>query len=213
MPVSEQAFEVLKSKYDSSWAIWALEERKVIRDSVCDMSVFDLTINEDLLEQLRPEYVIVALNKSNKSGEELRPLENFHSGSQDYKLRHALKGSPFWGAYITDFAKGIVEGDSKKVRKYLRDNPEEVEKCIIQLQEEIQVLGIEKPTFIALEDKVVYPYLEKHFPDFKVVKIPHYAARSCNDQSGKSVTINNSSKYKEQVMWRLVSDLNCSPWP
>ena len=99
------------------------------------------------------------------------------------------------------------------MRKYLRGNPHEVEKCIIQLQEEIQLLGIEKPTFIALEDKAVYPYLKKYFPDFKVVKIPHYAARSCNDHSGESVTINNPSKYKEQVMWRLVSELNCYPWP
>ena len=77
MTVSEQAFEILKSKYDSSWAIWALEERKVIRDSVCDMSVFDLSINEDLLEQLT-RICHSSAQQSNKSGEELRPLENFH---------------------------------------------------------------------------------------------------------------------------------------
>jgi hypothetical protein len=213
MPISETAFETLKSEYDSSWAIWASEERKVIGDSVSDMSVFDLSINENLLDQLRPEYVIVALNKSNKTSDELVPLENFHSGSQDYKLRHALKGSPFWGAYITDFAKGIVERNSDEVRKYLRKNPDELNRCVKELRDELQLLGVATPTFIALEKKAVYKYLKKHFPNCKVVYIPHYSAGSCNDKNGNKVDINNKSRYKDQVIWRLVSELNCRPWP
>ncbi len=40
----------------------------------------------------------------------------------EYKIRYALKNSPFWGGYMTDVIKDFAEKASKKMMDYLREN-------------------------------------------------------------------------------------------
>ena len=105
--ITREKFEFLKDKYGhySSWAVWA-DEGKRPKDNMGDLSVFDLEANPGLLQQLKPDTVLVGLNVSRGCIE--TPLGNFHDPrpeAMDFKIRYALRGSPFWGAYMTDIIK------------------------------------------------------------------------------------------------------------
>ena len=81
-----------KHQYYASWAVWA--EGEMPMHNVGDLSVLDPTFNKQLLEQLNPNIVLVALNIAAADIEE--PWGNFHSEwhhAQDYKIRHVMRYS------------------------------------------------------------------------------------------------------------------------
>jgi len=119
--INRSQFELIKKKYGhyASWAIWADEKEKP-KDNMGDLSVFDININAALLSQLRPDIVLVGLNISQGIPS---TLANFHGlGGGAYKIRYALRNSPFWGAYMTDIIKNFDQKASGKVMSYLRNN-------------------------------------------------------------------------------------------
>ena len=77
MPVSLENFKKIKNKYQylSSWAIWA-KEGETPKSNIGDLTILDPNINKNLLSQLNPEVVFVALNISR--GDIKTPLGNFH---------------------------------------------------------------------------------------------------------------------------------------
>ena len=122
--IDQTKFEFIKKKYGyyASWAIWTDVGEKP-KDNVGDLRVFDIKHNTGLLQQLNPNIILVGLNISR--GEMKVPLANFHdarSVSMDFKIRYALSGSPFWGAYITDIIKDFDQKVSGKVMSYLSKN-------------------------------------------------------------------------------------------
>ena len=107
----------------ASWAIWADTGLKP-KSNVGDLSIFDMELNSNIIERLRPDIIMVGLNIS-------RPIEftfgNFHdrrSQSQDYKIRYAFKGTKFYGAYMTDIIKDFEQVISGNVISYLKSNPD-----------------------------------------------------------------------------------------
>ena len=77
-----------------------------------DLTVLDPEINKNLLSQLNPNVVLVALNFSQGSVE--HPFGNFHSNyprAHDFKTRFALRDTPFWGANMTDIIKDYDDKD------------------------------------------------------------------------------------------------------
>ena len=58
-------FEFIKEKYGyyASWAIWA-DEGENPKENVGDLSVFDISNNPELLQQLNPNMILVGLNIS-----------------------------------------------------------------------------------------------------------------------------------------------------
>ena len=121
-----EKFNDIKNKYGkcASWAIWA-SEGKNPTSNIGDLSVLDPATNENLLSLLNPNVIFVGLNLSR--GDVKNDFENFHSSyghAKDYKIRFAIKNSPYWGGYMTDIIKGYVKKESGTVEKYLRENKE-----------------------------------------------------------------------------------------
>jgi hypothetical protein len=137
---------------------------------------------------LKPNIILVGLNISR--GKIGVPLANFHdarSVAQDFKIRYALSGSPFWGAYMTDIIKDFDQKESGKVMNYLRTNkPFEKENAEL-FREEINDLGGHDPTIIAF-GRDVHTILMRNFANnYKIFKIPHYS------------NYNSKEKYREEV--------------
>lgn len=189
MPVSEEQFKKIKSKYQylSSWAIWAAEGATP-KSNIGDLSVLDPDINEKLLSQLNPEVVFVGLNISR--GDIQIPLSNFHdsrSVATDYKIRFALHDTPFWGGYMTDIIKDFEEKNSGKVGDYLSKNRDFEKQNIEIFLEELIDIGAKNPVLIAFGNEVSN-ILNRHLKDrFRIIKIPHYA------------NYTNKEKYREQI--------------
>ena len=106
--IARDKFEFIKEKYGhwASWAIWS-EAGDTPKSNVGDLSIFT---GNDFLEFLNTEVVLVGLNISR--GDIKYPLANFHdarSEATDYKIRYALKSTPFWGGYMTDIIKDFNE--------------------------------------------------------------------------------------------------------
>ena len=173
----------------SSWAIWT-PAGNTPKSFTSDMSLF---ADEDALcNKLNPDFVFVGLNASIHDHKEAGTWRNFHSDDNrrqnDYKLRFALLGTDFEGAYITDVIKNHPDPDGKNVVKFMRQNPDKLAGHIENFKREIALLG-KKPILIAMGNDS-YEMLEPLFGEFKVVKIPHYAARG---------TLQSKEKYRDAV--------------
>ncbi len=179
--ITKDQYETMKSEFGmiSSWAIWA-PEVNTPKSGVGDLSVFE---RSDLLEVLNPDYVFVGLNCSSthipKPGSpSIRIWGNFHSTDNrrqhDYKLRYALKDTPYWGGYITDIIKHHAEVDSSKVSRFLSAHPEVVRENIALFEREIEILGT-TPVLVALGGKVHEILTSYVDHKYKIIKVKHYS--------------------------------------
>jgi len=172
--IERQRFEFIKREYGrhSSWAIWADEGEKP-KDNMGDLSIFNIDTNSALLKQLNPHYILVGLNISKEIEED---FANFHGpGGGAYKIRFALKGTPLWGAYMTDIIKDFEQKASGQVMRYLRTNKTFEKENVESFREEIYDLGVQDSTIVAF-GKDAYTLLDRNFRnDFKIFTIPHYS--------------------------------------
>jgi hypothetical protein len=110
----------------ASWAVWALPSGAP-KSNMGDLQILDEHANPALLQTLDPGVVMVGLNISRRVPNE--PFRNFHDPSaaaNDFKIRYAFRDTDFWGAYMTDVIKGLVQPVSGMLLKYLREKPEVV---------------------------------------------------------------------------------------
>lgn len=174
--ISTDRFQRIRDSYGhyASWAVWADEGHKP-KENIDDLSVLDPQINPVLLNTLQGNFVFLGLNISRRIE---RPFGNFHDPrpmATDFKIRNALKGTCYWGAYMTDIIKDFEEKASGKLMKYLRTDKGFEEENIRILKTEIEVLGVSSPTLIAFgrdAEKIVRRNLGK---EFHIIGIPHYA--------------------------------------
>lgn len=164
-------YEKLRRDYGScsSWAIWT-DEGDTPKSNTSDLSIFD---DEGLLERLNSDYIFVGLNVSSNPRDET--WSNFHSrrsAQNDYKIRFALRGTRFYGSYMTDVIKHYPEVCSSNVRKNLKNGLIDLRKNYDMLRNEINILG--NPTIIAFGNDA-FGLLLDEFSDMTVVKIPHYS--------------------------------------
>jgi hypothetical protein len=139
-----------------------------------DISFFEHP-TEELLATLNPEVILVGLNISKPIQ---RPFGNFHPDypeAQDYKLRHALCESGWWGGYLTDIIKDFEEKVSGKMMAYLRQNPDFERANIEIFREEIVAIGSVSPTLIALGGDSFVILKRSLGEDFRILKAPHYS--------------------------------------
>lgn len=185
-------FETIKEKYGlyGSWAIWADAGEKP-KSNIGDLSVFDILKNTLLFDQLKPHIIFIGLNISRGLIKE--SFANFHDSQPqgtDFKIRYALKGSAYWGAYMTDIFKDLEEKDSHKVKALINADQALVANHLYVLRQEIRdVLGDSgiRATLVAFGD-IVYDKLREHFSEeYDVKKIPHYASQN----------FNNKDRYRE----------------
>ena len=173
--IDQERFEFIKKKYGhyASWAIWADDGEKP-KDNMGDLSIFNIDTNSDLLKQLNPHYILVGLNISTKEIE--TKLENFHGPNGGaYKIRFALRGTPLWGAYMTDIIKDFKQKACGKVMSYLKSNKTFEEENIESFRQEINDLGVDNPEIVAFGEDA-YTILKRNFKnEFKISKVPHYS--------------------------------------
>ena len=187
--ITREKFDFVKKKYGpvASWAIWAHEDKEP-KSNMGDLTVLDPEINKNLLSELNPNVVLVALNFSENVDH--KPFENFHAGGkfQDYKTRYAIRDSPYWGGYMTDIIKNHPEKKSKELVKYLKTHPDEVQSNVESFRQELRDIVAEKPKLVAF-GRAVHDILKKNLPEFEIVKIPHYTAWNYN----------NKDEYRKRV--------------
>ena len=188
--IDRDIFEVIKRKHGqyASWALWTDSSGRP-KDNVGDLSFFDLEKNNRVLGLLHSTFVLVGLNISRKVQE---PLGNFHdkrSHSMDYKLRYALKGTPLWGSYMTDFIKDFEQKVSGKVMSYLSQNKDLEEKNVEILRVELNDLGFRRPTFVAFGGDVHKVIVRNLGEEFDIWKLPHYSKRISKENYRKEVQV------------------------
>ena len=180
--ISVSTYNNLKAKKDnfSSWAVWAEpdENAKLLSSNMEDLSIFD---DVKILDVLNPNIVLIGYSHSGVGViKEMKLFENFHSSGPIYKLRYALKGTPLWGAYMTDIIKTIAHPDIPVIEKMLKEDPKEEEHNIDLFVEEFKELKVKNPILVGLGIKT-YELLKKYSDDklsnFKIERMIHYSAR------------------------------------
>ena len=194
MSISEEKFQEIKTKYGhmSSWAIWKnKDENGKEKSNVGNINVFDT-----LSESLNPNIVFIGWNISKKI---LVPFSNFHSTSStshDYKIRYAVKDTPFYGAYMTDIIKDFEEKVSGNVMKYINQHPDFLQENISSFEEELKFIGATRPILIAFGNDC-YKLLKKYLKNIdKLFKVSHYSSCVTKEQ------------LKEQLKDQLKDQLN-----
>lgn len=161
----------------ASWALWADRGPDATpKAGVGDLSVFDQERHPDLLETLNPDVVFLGLNASSREMGS-QPWANFHDPSpraNDFKIRYALAGTPFHGAYLTDVFVHHHETDSAEVKEHSRRQPEWVADQVARLEAELEDLGSESPLLVAFGGDA-HAVVAKHLPRHRLVKVPHYS--------------------------------------
>jgi hypothetical protein len=194
--VDRDTFDLIKQRHGgyASWAVWA-EPTGRPKSNIGNLMVLDPDQNATLLGTLRNDVVMIALNLSR-----FLPVSfgNFHdpsSESQDYKIRYAFSGTPYYGAYMTDLIKGVVTLKSSSLMRHLAANPSLVRDSIRGLLDELEDLKCFSPVLIAFGGGT-HRLAAKHVPSSRysrLVRIPHYSHYISKEQ------------YRERVLAALAA--------
>lgn len=176
--VDRQIFDRIKEKHGpyASWAVWAEPDGRP-KSNMGDLTVLDPDRNPALLGMLRSDVVMVGLNLSR---DRPQPFGNFHDAraeGQDYKIRFAFTGTPFYGAYMTDIIKDVVMLKSGDLMRCLAVNQHVVAESVERLLEEFDDLKSKSPTVIAFGGSA-HLLAAKHLPAnrySRLVRVTHYA--------------------------------------
>jgi hypothetical protein len=177
-PIDRERFELIRHKHGgySSWAVWAPATRGP-KSNIGDLSVLDADANPMVLQTVNQAVVMVGLNIS-RSFEE--PFRNFHDqnpNANDFKLRVAFAGTPYYGAYMTDVVKNVPMVKSGDLIRYLRGNPAVIESHIARFRDELRDLGCARPTILAF-GSAAYELLLRHLlrDEYRsLIRLTHYS--------------------------------------
>ena len=187
--ISQNQYELIREKHGkyASWAVWAKASDKP-KSNMGDMAIFD---DKLVLSLLRANVLMVGLNLSRFTISE--PFRNFHDPSpsgQDYKIRFAFEGTEYYGAYMTDIIKGVVEVDSKNIPKHLKENPGALANSLEIFRQELRDLATASPLILAF-GRIAYDIIKENLSSSeycKLIRLTHYS-----HQIGKE-------KYRETVL-------------
>jgi hypothetical protein len=177
--VTRDTFDLVRRKHGrhASWAVWA-EARTGPKSNVADLRVLDPDQNRTLLDTLRTDVVMLGLNLSRYQPP--GDFANFHDPrptGQDYKIRYAFAGTPYYGAYMTDLIKDFVMLESGDVLRSLAAHPELVAPHVRTLLEELDDVGATRPTVIAFGNDA-YRLARRHIPPShypRLTAVTHYS--------------------------------------
>ena len=195
--INRRDYEELKEKYwdEASWTMWEQPTGRP-KSNMGSLKMFD---DPDLPSKINTGFVFVGLNGSGVHDAYLefsKPWYNFHSdlpSGNDYKLRYALNGTPFWGSYITDIIKYYQEVDSSKAVKYVKAHPEVMRRNIEAFKDELRLLGGD-PVIVALGG-ASYKLITDNLPgDHRICMIKHYSFTIGKEDYRKEV-LETLSKY------------------
>jgi hypothetical protein len=187
--ITSEIFNEIKARFGhyASWAIWAKEDITA-KSNIGDLSVFEEKNNPTLFDSLRSDVIYLGLNIS-------RPIErqlgNFHDPrpmATDFKIRHALQDTIYWGGYMTDIIKDFEEKVSGNMMRFLKTDSKFKKDNIEILRLEIEVLRCEDPLIVAFGRDAELIARKNLGKEFRICGIPHYANYS------------SKRKYREEVL-------------
>jgi len=186
--ISQNQYELIREKHGkyASWAVWVKGSGKPKSD-MGDMAIFD---DKLVLSLLRANVLMVGLNLSRFTISE--PFRNFHDPSpsaQDYKIRFAFKDTEYYGAYMTDIIKGVVEVDSKNIPKHLKENPGVLAESLEIFREELQDLGAISPLILAF-GRIAFDLVKENLPSAeygKLIRLTHYSHQISKEKYRETV--------------------------
>ena len=131
-----------------------------------------------IVDQLKNNVIMVGLNFSRTV--EHTAFINFHDANpraNDYKIRYAFQGTPYWGAYMTDIIKRHVDVNSSQVAKYLKKYPDIIARNLVILREEFSDLGAHRPILLAFGNDTHRLLKDGLKPDeySHLIKLTHYS--------------------------------------
>jgi hypothetical protein len=142
-----------------------------------DLLALDPDLNPTLLQILRNDVIMVGLNIS-KPGVVVEPFRNFHGAiGGAYKIRYAFVGTPYYGAYMTDFIKGVEMLHSGALMRYVRKHPSVVRESVAKLYVELNDLRCHRPTILTFGGDT-HRLVAEHVPGDKysrLIRIRHYS--------------------------------------
>jgi hypothetical protein len=176
--VDRATFDRIKQRHGlyASWAVWA-EAAYTPKSNMGDLRVLDPDLNPSLLQILRNDVIMVGLNIS-KPGVVVEPFRNFHGGiGGAYKIRYAFVGTPFYGAYMTDFIKGVEMLESGALMRYVREHPSVVRESVATLHAELNDLHCRRPTILTFGGDTHRLVAEHVHGDkySRLIRIRHYS--------------------------------------
>jgi hypothetical protein len=176
--VDRETFDRIKEKHGlhASWAVWS-EPGEKPKSNMGVFPVLDPDQNTALLGTLRSEVVMLGLNLSTGQPSSLGNFHPARSRGNDYKIRFAFTGTPYYGAYMTDIIKGVVCKKAGDLMHYLRAHPDVVADSVKCLLEEFDDLKSEPPTVIAFGDDT-HQLAADHLPAnrySRLVRVTHFS--------------------------------------
>jgi hypothetical protein len=194
--LSQNQYELIREKHGkyASWAVWAEASDKP-KSNMGDMTIFG---DNKVLTILKPNVLMVGLNLSRFTISE--PFRNFHDPSpsgQDYKIRFAFEDTDYYGAYMTDIIKGVVEVDSKNIPKHLKENPSVLTDSLKMFRQELQDLGTVSPLILAF-GRIAYDLIKKNLSSAeygKLIRLTHYSHQI------------SQKKYRETVLSEIAKGI------
>jgi hypothetical protein len=185
----------------ASWATWQTSDQAP-KAGIADLSIFDPTNRNNVISTLKTDVILVGLNISRADiGES---WGNFHSANPrgtDYKLRHALLGTPLWGCYLTDILKDYEEVKSSSVEKDLRSNPNLEKLHTKNFKVEVDFVCDAAPVIFSLGN-AADTILRRNFSNYyRIHKLRHYAQTSLSLEQYKiecEQIISDALKFKPE---------------
>ncbi len=175
--IDQSTFEDVRERFGwcSSWALWSPAGTSP-KSGISDLTHFEEPNLPRTLGLLHADVILVGLNISRDLGR--KSFSNFHSDSatgQDFKLRNAIEGTPFSGAYMTDIIKGCEEVSSAALMAKVRGNPELEQSNVKTFLDEIDLLSAVDPLVVAL-GAAAHQILTRNLEGkFRIIRVPHYA--------------------------------------
>ena len=167
--LDRDTFDRIKQKHASyaSWAVWA-EADKPAKSNMEDLEVLDPDKNPRLLAILKNDVIMLGLAISAPLSD---PFQNFHGPSGGaYKIRYAFEDTPYYGAYMTDFIKGVVIPEASSARRYLAQHPLVVRENVGRLLAELDDLRAARPTILTF-GRDTYRLVADNFPREKYSRL------------------------------------------
>jgi hypothetical protein len=178
--IDRETFNRIKEKHGpyASWAVWAESDGKP-KSNMGDLTVLDPDKNQALLGKLRGDVVMLGLNLSKGQPPTFADFHPAKPVGNDYKIRYAFTGTPYYGAYMTDIINGVICLKAADLMRHLAANPHIVTESVKLLLEEFEDLNSGPPTIIAFGCSAHF-LAARHLPAdsySRLVRVTHYSVR------------------------------------
>ncbi len=170
----------LRVAQTSSWAVWASREGKENTSWSRDTSILHYGFLGDVIHA---DAVFIALNDGGAERADALPeWHMFHSGARDYMLAEAVEDTWLWGAYMTDFYKGMATKTAAELKGHLDSlgatERESLDQLMAdQISAELTVLGARDPLLIAIGNDAEKVVRDRFGSQYRVAKLTHYSAQ------------------------------------